>query len=35
MIIHTGIPFDMKLFLQALIDIGKRLKPPDFDLRMK
>lgn len=26
---YTGIPFVMTEFLQALLDIGKVLKPPD------
>lgn len=31
MIIHTGTPFVMTEFLEALLMIGKRTEPPDAD----
>lgn len=30
MLTHTGVKFDMDGFLLALLAIGKRLEPPDY-----
>ena len=30
MLTHTGVKFDMDGFLMALLAIGRRLEPPDY-----